>query len=423
MTSRQFSMHRPVWRLRPLGCLLGALLGGAGVLPATAHALPLAPATVAPPSDVIGGPATTTPDPARDAAVAVAALQQQIAAQQAQLQALQQRLAQLDVTGKPAAAVTTAPGGQVQPVQTPSAGAATSPAPTSGSPASTRTAPPTASFGGQVVAQAATGISGAPSSVPPAATPSASVPGHPDVEPSAGGVSGAAAATPTPLPEREASPPASGDENTLPLTTEAQRQAYASGVNVWRDIESSLATQRGLGIELDRRYLMAGLQDMYAHRSLRMGAPAMEAAMTALNAQYSGQAQAVREHQETEGRAYRVAFGKRKGAFIDAGAWYLVADKGKGRHLRTTDRAVLSVTGTLPDGTVFDASGQNGQNKTVKVGALLPAVAIGLQKVGVGGHVIVVVPPQKGYGDAGLPPAIPGGATLIFDVTVKGVGA
>ncbi|PIJ48880.1 hypothetical protein BV501_14265 [Erwinia sp. OAMSP11] len=330
-----------MWRLRPLGCLLGALLGGTGVLPA----------------------------------------------------------------------------------QTPSAGVETSPAPTSGSPASTRTAPPTASFGGQVVAQAATGTSGAPSSVPPAATPSASVPGHPGAEPSAEGVSGAAAANPTPVPEREASPPAPGDENPLPLATEAQRQAYASGVNVWRDIENSLATQRGLGIELDRRYLMAGLQDMYAHRSLRMGAADMEAAMTALNAQYSGQAQAVREHQETEGRAYRVAFGKRKGAFIDAGAWYLVVEQGKGRHLRTTDRAILSVTGTLPDGTVFDASGQNGQNKTVKVGALLPAVAIGLQKVGVGGHVIVVVPPQKGYGDAGLPPAIPGGATLIFDVTVKGVGA
>ncbi|WP_439413299.1 FKBP-type peptidyl-prolyl cis-trans isomerase [Enterobacter ludwigii] len=44
-----------------------------------------------------------------------------------------------------------------------------------------------------------------------------------------------------------------------------------------------------------------------------------------------------------------------------------------------------------------------------------------MQKVGAGGHFTVVVPPEKGYGDMGLPPAVPGGATLIFDITVKGV--
>lgn len=121
---------------------------------------------------------------------------------------------------------------------------------------------------------------------------------------------------------------------------------------------------------------------------------------------------------DAEGRAYRIAFSREKGAKSDAGAWYQVQAPGKGKRLRASDVVVLSVTGTLPDGSTFDPSGQNGQTKTAKVSALLPAVAIGLQKVSVGGHLKIVVPPEKGYGDQGLPPVVPGGAMLIFDIHV-----
>nr|EKV3392146.1 FKBP-type peptidyl-prolyl cis-trans isomerase [Klebsiella aerogenes] len=71
--------------------------------------------------------------------------------------------------------------------------------------------------------------------------------------------------------------------------------------------------------------------------------------------------------------------------------------------------AVLQVTGLLPDGTVFDSSGQHGETRTVKVGELLPSVVNGLHKVSPGGRIKVVVLPGKGYGDAGFPPLIPGG--------------
>ncbi|HEJ7994290.1 TPA: hypothetical protein SMI27_005012 [Serratia liquefaciens] len=40
---------------------------------------------------------------------------------------------------------------------------------------------------------------------------------------------------------------------------------------------------------------------------------------------------------DTGGRAYRIAFGRRKGVFSDAGAWYQIDAKGKVRPLRTTD--------------------------------------------------------------------------------------
>lgn len=90
-----------------------------------------------------------------------------------------------------------------------------------------------------------------------------------------------------------------------------------------------------------------------------------------------------------------------------------------GKRITASDVVSVTVTGMLPDGTVFDASGLS---KTAKVGALMPAVAIGLQKITCGDHIKVVVPPEKGYGDAGLAPYIPGGATLIFDIQVAEAG-
>lgn len=374
MTESRTSLRRPdSRRLTGVAALVAALISGGAFAAPAEESLPVAPATVS---------AGQAQDP--DTAALVATLQKQIAAQQAQLATLEQHL-----QAKPASAPASGPADREESVVVNGQEV--------GHPASAPASPLPAS--GAVTPVPAPETTGAPATASLAATGS--------VTPEAG------------RPSAESAPATDGAG--LALTTEAQRQAYASGVGVWRDIENSLTTQRAMGIELDRQYVMAGLADMYARRPLKMSREAMDTVMSTLNAQYTDQARAVKEHQEAEGKAYRIAFSRKKGAVSDAGAWYQITERGTGRHLRTSDMAELQVTGMLPDGTVFDPSGQRGQSKTVKVGALLPAVAIGLQKVGVGGHLTVVVPPGKGYGDAGLPPAIPGGATLIFDIQVKGI--
>jgi len=166
---------------------------------------------------------------------------------------------------------------------------------------------------------------------------------------------------------------------------------------------------------------MLGLRDAATGQPLKMTRDAIDTATMTLNQMYMEKAGDARKLQVTQGTAYRVAFNRQKGAKRDAGSWYQVLSRSTGRTLRTNDVVRLLVTGTLPDGTVFDSSGQNGQVKTAKVSALMPAVAIGLQKVAPGGHIKIVVPPEKGYSDAGLPPLIPGGATLIFDIQVQGL--
>lgn len=205
-----------------------------------------------------------------------------------------------------------------------------------------------------------------------------------------------------------------------PLQDENARRAYASGVSLAYEMQQSLAVQKSLGISLPQEMLMAGLQDALSNHPLRMPDHDIQSTLASLNEDFTTRMQSRRADEVTRGKEFRSTFRKQKGVVYDAGSLYLIDKKGFGR-LRTTDTATLQITGRLPDGTVFDGSGDAGQTRRVKVGAMLPAIAIGLQKVGVGAHLTVVVPPEKGYGDMGLPPTVPGGATLIFDITVKGV--
>lgn len=246
--------------------------------------------------------------------------------------------------------------------------------------------------------------------------------------PAASASAPAATATPAALPEPVAIVPPVPVASAAParpvpdVAAETVKKAYASGVSVWREIQRSVDTQRSLGIRLDTQEVLAGIEDSARGSSLRYSEQDLTAALSSLNQDYMARAAGERDNQRIDGKVFRQTFSKQKDVKSDAGSLYQILARGNGRNLRTTDTVTLSVTGTLPDGTVFDASGQGGQTKTAKVGALMPAVAIGLQKIARGGHIKVVVPPEKGYGDAGLPPAIPGGATLIFDITVADEG-
>lgn len=78
---------------------------------------------------------------------------------------------------------------------------------------------------------------------------------------------------------------------------------------------------------------------------------------------------------------------------------------------------LYSTTSADNKGTQFDAG-----SFSFTVGAgVIPGFSQGVQGMRVGGIRRVVIPPNLGYGAAGLPPVIPGNATLLFEIELLAV--
>lgn len=87
------------------------------------------------------------------------------------------------------------------------------------------------------------------------------------------------------------------------------------------------------------------------------------------------------------------------------------------------DTAVLHYSGWTWGGEQFDSSWNSGAPATFPItnDGLIEGFVLGLEGVTVGSQVVVVIPPELGYGD-NAQGAIPAGSTLIFVIDVLGKG-
>jgi FKBP-type peptidyl-prolyl cis-trans isomerase len=97
--------------------------------------------------------------------------------------------------------------------------------------------------------------------------------------------------------------------------------------------------------------------------------------------------------------------------------------QGTGPEIKSGQTAVVDYVGKLPDGTVFDASARHGQDFEFSLGAgqVIKGWDQGVLGMKVGEKRTLTIPPELAYGERGIPGAIPANATLIFDVTLKGI--
>lgn len=91
---------------------------------------------------------------------------------------------------------------------------------------------------------------------------------------------------------------------------------------------------------------------------------------------------------------------------------------GAGPEAGDNSNVKVHYTGTLIDGTVFDSSRDRGQPFEFLIGAgeVIEGWERGVNGMRVGGRRRLTVPPHLGYGRRGVAGAIPGGATLIFEI-------
>jgi FKBP-type peptidyl-prolyl cis-trans isomerase FkpA len=105
-----------------------------------------------------------------------------------------------------------------------------------------------------------------------------------------------------------------------------------------------------------------------------------------------------------------------------SGLVYRELKAGTGPSPMATDSVTVHYRGTLVDGTEFDSSYKRNEPAQFPLNQVIPCWTEGVQKMKVGGKSRLVCPASIAYRERGSPPVIPGGATLIFEIELLGIG-
>jgi FKBP-type peptidyl-prolyl cis-trans isomerase FkpA len=121
--------------------------------------------------------------------------------------------------------------------------------------------------------------------------------------------------------------------------------------------------------------------------------------------------------EKDSGKAFLEKFVKDESATkTESGLAYKVIKEGAGATPGAEDVVEVHYHGTLTDGTVFDSSVERGKTISFPLNRVIKGWTEGLQTMKEGGKTKFVIPAELAYGEAGAPPKIPGGATLVFEV-------
>ncbi len=191
------------------------------------------------------------------------------------------------------------------------------------------------------------------------------------------------------------------------LDNDEQRIIYTLGVMLMKDLAVFRLNDKDLEI------LQQGMRDALVGELLVdpnvFEAKIQDLAMARLEATKKVQASAAAD--------FVAAKKKKPGArTTKSGLIIRTVSPGKGPKPKGTSKVTAHYEGRLVDGTVFDASANRGQPLTFPLNHVIPCWSEAVQLMQVGEKAELVCPPEIAYGDKGAPPAIPPGATLVFDI-------
>jgi len=118
-----------------------------------------------------------------------------------------------------------------------------------------------------------------------------------------------------------------------------------------------------------------------------------------------------------EGKKFLAENKKRPGVVeLPNGLQYEIIKQGTGEKPKATDTIKAHYAGSLINGQEFDNSYKRGQPLVIPVSGVIQGWVQALQLMPVGSKWKLYIPSNLGYGDRGAGGAIPGGATLIFEI-------
>lgn len=205
--------------------------------------------------------------------------------------------------------------------------------------------------------------------------------------------------------------------------SQKEQESYAMGASFSTYVKHSLDAQH---VDLDPKYLTEGFSDAYLGKN-KISDAQMNEIITSLGkrVQKENKDRIAKEAKTSreEGAQYQEKFLKEKNAQKTAsGLIYKIINPGEGKHPTMNSTVVVNYTGKLVNGQEFDSSYSRNAPATFPLGYVIKGWSEGLQLIGTGGEIELVVPPELAYGDQSLPAhdegkvAVPSQSTLVFKI-------
>ncbi len=203
------------------------------------------------------------------------------------------------------------------------------------------------------------------------------------------------------------------------LTTDRQKDSYALGMNVGRD----LARQP---IDIDVTPFLQGMRDALEKHKSQLTDDQIKAALAQLQSQANAKAaietKALAEANLKQGEEFLASNKTKPGVVaLPSGLQYKVITMGTGPKPTAADTVVCDYRGTLINGKEFDSSYKRGQPASFPVGGVIKGWTEALQMMPVGSKWELFIPPNLAYGSRGAGPDIGPNATLVFEVELHSI--
>ena len=101
-----------------------------------------------------------------------------------------------------------------------------------------------------------------------------------------------------------------------------------------------------------------------------------------------------------------------------SGLYYVINDPGSANRPTSSSNVTVAYKGYFTDGSVFDESNSDGIS--FNLNQVILGWTEGITYFGESGNGVLLIPSRLAYGNSGRS-GIPGGAVLIFDITLKSI--
>lgn len=192
--------------------------------------------------------------------------------------------------------------------------------------------------------------------------------------------------------------------------TKEEKISYALGVAIGDNYAK-------MNIKIDGSAFANGVTTVLEGKQPLMSMQEIQQTLEELQRDLDNKGKTALNEEKEKGRKFLEENKTKPGVKVTAsGLQYKVLVESIGKRPSATDTVEVHYEGRLIDGTIFDSSIQRGERISFPLNQVIAGWTEGLQLMSEGSKFEFYIPSHLAYGDHGAGGAIPGGATLIFQV-------